>query len=105
MSTREADLEDVFVHLTRAAERAMAERSAIRRPHHRLRRRRADRGADAGDAPQGAVLAKGPLTEGSTAWAQGGIAAVLEPGDTFESISATRWSPAPGSTAARRSSS
>ena len=27
------------------------------------------------------VLAKG---EGSTAWAQGGIAAVLEPGDTFE---------------------
>jgi len=31
------------------------------------------------------VLAKGGLNEGSTAWAQGGIAAVLEPGDTFES--------------------
>ncbi|RDE04738.1 L-aspartate oxidase [Sphingomonas aracearum] len=30
------------------------------------------------------VLAKGGLNEGSTAWAQGGIAAVLEPGDTFE---------------------
>ncbi|MCC2977607.1 L-aspartate oxidase [Sphingomonas sp. PL-96] len=30
------------------------------------------------------VLAKGRLDEGSTAWAQGGIAAVLEPGDTFE---------------------
>src|SRR5687767_2841428 len=32
-----------------------------------------------------AVLAKGGLSSGSTAWAQGGIAAVLEPGDTFES--------------------
>lgn len=32
-----------------------------------------------------AVLAKGALSAGSTAWAQGGIAAVLEPGDTFES--------------------
>ncbi len=31
------------------------------------------------------VLAKGALDEGSTAWAQGGIAAVLEPGDSFES--------------------
>ncbi|MDE2042341.1 MAG: L-aspartate oxidase, partial [Alphaproteobacteria bacterium] len=31
------------------------------------------------------VLAKGALTEGSTNWAQGGIAAVLEPGDTFAS--------------------
>ncbi|WCT73300.1 L-aspartate oxidase [Sphingomonas naphthae] len=31
------------------------------------------------------VLAKGGLSEGSTAWAQGGIAAVLEPGDTFDS--------------------
>lgn len=31
------------------------------------------------------VLAKGGLDEGSTNWAQGGIAAVLEPGDTFES--------------------
>ena len=30
------------------------------------------------------VLAKGALDEGSTAWAQGGIAAVLEEGDTFE---------------------
>ncbi|MGC1269013.1 MAG: L-aspartate oxidase [Croceibacterium sp.] len=29
------------------------------------------------------VLAKGPLTSGSTAWAQGGIAAVLDAGDTF----------------------
>jgi len=32
-----------------------------------------------------AVLAKGSLSDGSTAWAQGGIAAVLEEGDTFES--------------------
>ncbi|MEO0501078.1 MAG: L-aspartate oxidase [Pseudomonadota bacterium] len=31
-----------------------------------------------------AVLSKGDLNAGSTAWAQGGIAAVLEPGDTFE---------------------
>ncbi|WP_375427421.1 L-aspartate oxidase [uncultured Sphingomonas sp.] len=30
------------------------------------------------------VLAKGGLDEGSTAWAQGGIAAVLEPGDNFD---------------------
>ena len=30
------------------------------------------------------VLAKGSLTSGSTAWAQGGIAAVLDAGDTFE---------------------
>lgn len=32
-----------------------------------------------------AVIAKGALSDGSTAWAQGGIAAVLEPGDTFDS--------------------
>jgi L-aspartate oxidase len=32
-----------------------------------------------------AVIAKGALSDGSTAHAQGGIAAVLEPGDTFES--------------------
>ncbi len=32
-----------------------------------------------------AVLAKGGIDAGSTAWAQGGIAAVLEPGDTWES--------------------
>ena len=31
------------------------------------------------------MLAKGGLNEGSTAWAQGGIAAVLEAGDSFES--------------------
>jgi L-aspartate oxidase len=30
------------------------------------------------------VLAKGSLTGGSTAWAQGGIAAVLDAGDTFQ---------------------
>jgi L-aspartate oxidase len=30
------------------------------------------------------VLAKGALSDGATAWAQGGIAAVLEAGDTFE---------------------
>src|SRR5688572_16234079 len=30
------------------------------------------------------VLAKGPLTSGSTAHAQGGIAAVLDAGDTFD---------------------
>ncbi|WP_332810914.1 L-aspartate oxidase [Sphingomonas sp.] len=32
-----------------------------------------------------AVLAKGDISAGSTAWAQGGIAAVLDVGDTFES--------------------
>jgi L-aspartate oxidase len=32
-----------------------------------------------------AVLAKGDLADGSTAWAQGGIAAVLDAGDTVES--------------------
>jgi L-aspartate oxidase len=31
-----------------------------------------------------AILAKGHISAGSTAWAQGGIAAVLEPGDSFE---------------------
>jgi L-aspartate oxidase len=31
-----------------------------------------------------AVIAKGALGEGATSWAQGGIAAVLEPGDSFE---------------------
>ena len=31
-----------------------------------------------------AVLAKGSLSEGATGWAQGGIAAVLEEGDSFE---------------------
>jgi L-aspartate oxidase len=31
------------------------------------------------------VLAKGKLSEGATGWAQGGIAAVLEKGDSFES--------------------
>ena len=30
------------------------------------------------------VLAKGTLQSGSTAWAQGGIAAVLDAGDTFD---------------------
>ena len=30
------------------------------------------------------MLAKGALHEGATAWAQGGVAAVLEPGDTFD---------------------
>ncbi|GAA4774761.1 L-aspartate oxidase [Stakelama sediminis] len=37
------------------------------------------------DRFQVTVLAKGRMNEGSTAWAQGGIAAVLEPGDTFDS--------------------
>src|SRR3954470_16100777 len=37
------------------------------------------------DRFQVTVPAKGALNEGATAWAQGGIAAVLEPGDTFES--------------------
>jgi L-aspartate oxidase len=31
-----------------------------------------------------AVIAKGSLSEGATSWAQGGIAAVLEKGDSFE---------------------
>ncbi len=37
------------------------------------------------DLAKVAVLSKGGLSAGSTAWAQGGIAAVLEKGDTFES--------------------
>jgi L-aspartate oxidase len=37
------------------------------------------------DTRQVTVLAKGDFNEGSTAWAQGGIAAVLEEGDTFDS--------------------
>jgi len=37
------------------------------------------------DALKVAVLAKSGISAGSTAWAQGGIAAVLEAGDTFES--------------------
>ena len=36
------------------------------------------------DGKKVAVLAKGGLSEGSTAWAQGGIAAVLDDGDTFD---------------------
>lgn len=36
------------------------------------------------DSMRVTVLAKGALNEGSTAWAQGGIAAVLEPGDSFD---------------------
>src|SRR3569832_938807 len=31
-----------------------------------------------------AVIAKGGLAEGATSWAQGGIAAVLEEGDSFD---------------------
>ena len=31
-----------------------------------------------------AVIAKGALGEGATSWAQGGIAAVLEEGDSFD---------------------
>src|SRR5687768_8968670 len=31
-----------------------------------------------------AVIAKGALSEGATGWAQGGIAAVLEEGDSFD---------------------
>ena len=30
------------------------------------------------------MIAKGSLGEGATSWAQGGIAAVLEEGDSFE---------------------
>ena len=55
VSTREADLEDVFLSLTRAAQAArptMAERS-LRRHRHRLGRRRADRRAQPGRAFQG----------------------------------------------------
>ena len=37
------------------------------------------------DTRKVAVLSKGAVAAGSTAWAQGGIAAVLEAGDTFES--------------------
>ena len=37
-----------------------------------------------GQTKRVAVLAKGSLSDGATAWAQGGIAAVLEPGDRFE---------------------
>ena len=36
------------------------------------------------DTAKVVVLAKGEISDGSTRWAQGGIAAVLEAGDTFE---------------------
>ncbi|MEX6725536.1 L-aspartate oxidase [Parapedomonas caeni] len=39
---------------------------------------------DLADRYKVAVLSKGDVSAGSTAWAQGGIAAVLEEGDTFE---------------------
>ena len=42
-----------------------------------------------------AVIAKGALGEGATGWAQGGIAAVLEEGDSFEAHlneTTDRWS-------------
>ena len=45
VSTREPDLEDVFLNLTRAHAERMAE-PRLRRPHHRLRRGGADRGAE-----------------------------------------------------------
>ena len=85
VSTREADLEDVFLSLTS-------------RPGRRIMVARAFDVLIVGSGAAGltaalnlaerfkvAVLAKGGLSEGSTAWAQGGIAAVLEDGDTFES--------------------
>jgi L-aspartate oxidase len=40
---------------------------------------------DLADRYKVAVLSKGDISAGSTSWAQGGIAAVLEQGDTFES--------------------
>lgn len=40
---------------------------------------------DLADTHKVAVLSKGDISAGSTSWAQGGIAAVLEQGDTFES--------------------
>lgn len=40
---------------------------------------------DLADTYQVAVLSKGNISAGSTSWAQGGIAAVLEQSDTFES--------------------
>ena len=83
VSTREADLEDVFLNLTRADRR------------RRWLSQRLTTSSIIGSGAAGltaalnlagrfkvAVLAKG---EGATGWAQGGIAAVLEPGDTFES--------------------
>jgi L-aspartate oxidase len=40
---------------------------------------------DLADQFRVAVISKGDISAGSTSWAQGGIAAVLEQGDTFES--------------------
>ena len=48
------------------------------------------------------VLAAAPIGEGaSSAWAQGGIAAAMSPGDTIESISPTPWPPEPASSTRR----
>ena len=62
----------------------MSER-AYRRRRHRLGRGRAYRRAELAGRFRVAVLAKGGLSEGSTNWAQGGIAAVLEAGEMVES--------------------
>lgn len=42
------------------------------------------------------VVTKAMLDDGSTRWAQGGIAAALGPGDTPSSTSPTPWSRGPG---------
>lgn len=49
------------------------------------------------------VVTKARLDDGSTRWAQGGIAAALGEGDTPSSTSTTRWSRGPGSATRRRS--
>ena len=42
------------------------------------------------------VVTKDVLNAGSTAWAQGGLAGVLDPTDSLRTTSATRWRRGPG---------
>ena len=70
---------------TSPAPRARMAEHSLRRRRHRLRRGGAERGAQPRAPAQGGGAGQGRHLVGIDRLAQGGIAAVLEPGDTFES--------------------